>query len=210
MTTPKRCLITHANDCGCQDRTPHACAQAHNVALYLWARDVTYHTVYDGECPYRFSTGDCDGIVLTVRDYPTVVVRHVLPLTIPVRAFHARGLYRWREDQDQVVCVIGDTTRRGGRAMLRRTVTLLSFPLAAVAYACGFLWGLLQRLPEPATSATGCLCCECRGRRECRDAAPAGARVSDPAPRDPSPPALRGTIRTRRTRIFRGCRTRAG
>ena len=110
---PTRYLITHAPDCRCQDRTPHACAHAHNVALYLWGRDVTEHTVYDGECPYRFHTGDYDGILLTLRYYPAAVVRQALPLTIPVRAFHTRGLYRWREDRGETVCVIGDAATEG-------------------------------------------------------------------------------------------------
>lgn len=105
---PGRYLITHAPDCGCRERLPHTCQESSEAAVFLWGRDVSLHTVYDGECPYQFQTGDCEAIALILWWYPSQAVRHVLPLHITVAALHAHGLYRSRVDHGEVLCVIGD------------------------------------------------------------------------------------------------------
>src|SRR5437879_738320 len=50
---PMAYLIEHTAACDCQDREDPVCQTPHDVAVYLWGRDVHAHVVYQGECPYR-------------------------------------------------------------------------------------------------------------------------------------------------------------
>lgn len=101
-------LVTH-DGCNCHTSTPQPCATPQEVGLYLWGKDVVHHTVFVGETPYRFTTGDlaCIEAVLTL--YPPLLVRELLPLSITRWSLWARSWCRGRGWGEDVVCVIGDT-----------------------------------------------------------------------------------------------------
>jgi hypothetical protein len=102
-----RYLITHDPRCACAVRTPYVCETPREVALYLCGRDVTYYTVYDGECPYVFTLGDLASIEDALRLFPASVVRGYLPLTISVRDGHGYYFTTVAGRGDTHICTIG-------------------------------------------------------------------------------------------------------
>lgn len=75
-------LITHAPSCACSDRAPHTCVSAKDVACWLWGRDVTQHTVWQGECPYRFRCTNVAFVELILEDCPVARMRPFLPCAL--------------------------------------------------------------------------------------------------------------------------------
>jgi hypothetical protein len=102
-----RYLITHDRDCGCGKTSPCRADTPDEVSLYLSGRALPRHPVYDGECPYRFWCGSAVMIRAILRLYPAEIVRHCLPLTIPVAALEAHGIACCVEGWENVVCGIG-------------------------------------------------------------------------------------------------------
>jgi hypothetical protein len=74
-----RYRIEHAQACTCRDRTPVLCVTPQQVALYLWGRNVTNHRVWEGECPYRFFTGNIDMITMLLQECAVAHIRPYLP-----------------------------------------------------------------------------------------------------------------------------------
>ena len=112
MRTHMPYLVAHDVGCACQSQTLFQADTLSDIVCYCWGRDMALHTIFLGECPYRFVVGDMDLILATLTLYPPAVVRHLLPLDIYLGSLQQHGVGRHSPDAGRLVCVIGTSCDR--------------------------------------------------------------------------------------------------